>query len=169
MKRCHLKTFAAATALLAGLVCWMDVALAQSSASATIAVSIEITANCTVAAEPLTFSAVTAADAPAHGTTASIEVACGPNVPFTVTLDDGQNSSDGARRALDPATGQYIGYDIFGDAAHTIRWGLLTTQSVAGVTDATGTERLTAYGLIGRETQIATGRYGDLVTVTTNF
>lgn len=144
-------------------------ALAQSSATATMAVSVEVTPNCTVATGPLNFSAVPAADAPATSATTTIEVACGPDVAFTVQLDDGQNASAGTRRALDPATGQYVSYEIFADPAHTRRWGSQEAQAIPGVTSATGTERLTAYGLIGNDTQIAAGKYGDLVTVTTNF
>ena len=144
-------------------------AMAQTSASATMAVSIEITPNCTVAAGPLAFGAVTAADAPSQTATASIEVACGPDVAFTVQVDDGQYASAGTRRALDPATGQYVSYEIYADSAHTRRWGSLDEQSVTSVTATTGSARLTAYGLIGSEAQIAAGTYGDLVTVTTNF
>ena len=171
MERRHLICLTATIAMLWDLTAGADRAIAQTSgsASATLAVSIEVTPNCTVAAEPLAFGAVTAVQVPSLGAIASIEVACGPEVPFTVTLDDGQYASNGTRRALDPATGQYVNYDIFADAAHSRRWGSLTAQSVAGVTSATGTERLTAYGVIGSGTQIATGRYGDLVTVTTNF
>ena len=134
-----------------------------------MAVSIEITSNCTVAAGPLAFGTVAAAVAPSQTATASIEVACGPDVAFTVQLDDGQFASDGTRRALDPVTGRTIGYEIFADPAHTRRWGSLETQSVASVTASAGTERLTAYGLIGSDTQIAAGSYGDVVTVTTSF
>ena len=169
MDRRHLIRLATATTMLWYLTGDAGLAGAQTSASAAMAVSIEVTPNCTVAAEPLAFGAVAAADAPLRGATAAIEVACGPEVPFTIQLDDGQYASDGSRRALDPTTGRYVGYDIFADAAHTRRWGSLAAESVAGVTTANGTERLTAYGEIGSETQIAAGRYGDLVTVTTNF
>lgn len=144
-------------------------AMARGSATATMAVSVEVTPNCTVAAGALAFGTVTAAQAPAQTATAAIEVACGPDVAFTVELDDGQNGGNGTRRARDPATGRSIGYEIFADPAHTRRWGSLETQSVAGVTASTGVERLTAYGLIGGDPQVAAGTYGDLVTVTTNF
>ena len=160
-----------ATALtIAALVCLSaSVALAQGSATATMAVSIEVTPNCTVAAGSLAFGTVTAAQAPAQTANAAIEVACGPNVAFTVELDDGQNGVGGTRRARDPATGQSIGYEIFADPAHTRRWGSLKTQSVAGVTASSGMERLTAYGRIENAGSVAGGAYGDLVTVTTHF
>ena len=167
MDRRHLIRLTAMTAMAWCLTA--GVARAQASASASLAVSVEVTPNCTVAAEPLAFGAVTAANAPSQTATASIEVACGPDVAFTVQLDDGQNAAGQTRRAFDPATGQYVGYEIYADPAHTRRWGSLEMQSVAGVTATTGTQRLTAYGLIGSDTQIAAGAYGDLVTVTTNF
>ena len=144
-------------------------AMARGSATATMAVSVEVTANCTVAAGSLAFGTVGAAQAPAQTATAAIEVACGPDVAFTVELDDGQNGGNGTRRARDPATGRSIGYEIFADPAHTRRWGSLDTQSVASVADGNGTERLTAYGVIVGDGQVAAGSYGDLVTVTTNF
>ena len=165
--------FATATALVVGLTAGASVARAQgsgaASASATMAVSVEITANCTVAAEPLAFGAVTAAEAPALGATSTIEVSCGAAVPFTVGLDDGQNFGAGTRRALDPATGAYLSYEIFSDAARTQRWGALGAETVVDTPAADGTVRLTAYGAIASETQLAAGSYGDLVTVTTNF
>ena len=132
-------------------------------------VSVEILPNCTVAAEPLAFGAVTAAEAPTRSATASIEVACGPEVPFTVALDDGQNPDGNSRRAVDRATGQHLSYEIFADAAHSQRWGSFGVQAVSDVTTLEGTARLTAYGQIGTETPIAPGNYDDTVTVTTNF
>ena len=144
-------------------------AMARGSATATMAVSVEVTPNCTVAAGALAFGTVTAAQAPAQTATAAIEVACGPDVAFTVELDDGQNGGNGTRRARDPATGRSIGYEIFADPAHTRRWGSLETESVAGVTASTGAERLTAYGQIESAGPITAGAYGDLVTVTTHF
>ena len=145
------------------------VAMAQSSSSATMAVSLVVTPNCTLAAGPLAFGTVGAAEAPSQAATASIDIACGPDVAFTVALDDGQNGADGTRRVFDPVTGQTIAYDIYADPAHTRRWGSLGTQSVAGITAPTGAQRLTAYGLIGSETHATAGNYGDLVTVTMNF
>ena len=140
-----------------------------SSASATMQVSVQVQPNCTVAAEPLAFGAVNAAEAPSRTATASIEVACGPNVPFTVALDDGQNAGGGSRRALDPATGELLAYEIYADPARSQRWGSFGEQSVSSVTTSTGTSRLTAYGQISGETTISAGSYGDVVTVTTNF
>lgn len=159
---------AALAAIVCGLIASPE-AQAAASASATMSVSVEVVPNCTVAAEPLAFGSVSVNQAPGREATASIEVACGPQTPFAVTLDDGLNPDNGTRRARDPATGQYLSYDIYLDAAHSQRWGLQQSQSASAVTTATGTATLTAYGLIGGETQAAAGRYDDQVTVTTHF
>ena len=169
MKRQDPVRFAAIAAIAACLTTGSGSALAQGSASAAMAVSIEVTPNCTVAAGPLAFGTVTATSAPSASAVAAIEVSCAADVPFTVQLDDGQNASGGARRALDPASGAYLSYEIYADPAHTRRWGSLKTQAFAGVTTATGIERLTAYGQVGSGAEVKAGRYGDLVTVTTNF
>ncbi len=158
--------FAAGIALLTG---GAASASAQNTASATMAVSAEVVANCTVAAQPLAFGSVTQAQAPSSGATASIDVACGPGVAFDVALDDGRNSAAGTRRALDPATGFALPYDIYSDAAHTRRWDGLGAGSVSGSTDASGIARLTAYGLIGPAASVAPGSYVDTVTVTVAF
>lgn len=171
MNRRRLTRFATATALVVGLAAGASAAGAQSgrTATATMAVSIEVTASCTVAAEPLAFGAATAADAPALGATATIEVTCGGAVPFTVGLDDGQNFSGGSRRALDPATGAYMSYEIYADAARTRRWGASGAAAVVDFTTTAGPVRLTAYGAIDGASPAGAGRYADLVTVTTNF
>ena len=169
MAQPRLGPLAAAAALLAGLA-GADRAQAQAgSASSTMAVSLEILPNCTLAAAPLAFGAVGGADAPSQSATASIDVACGPGVPFTIALDEGQNPAIGTRRALDPATGEYATYDIFLDPGHSQRWGAGGAQSVSGVTTSAGTARLTAYGMIGSAAELAAGRYSDTVTVTMVF
>ena len=167
----RLTPLAASALMLGGLTGGSASAQAQAtnSASATMQVSVEVLPNCTVAAEPLAFGSVTAAEAPARQATASIEVACGPDVPFTIALDDGQNPGSGTRRALDPATGELIAYDIFIDPARSQRWGSFGAQSFAGVTPSTGAAHLTAYGAIDAQAQVAAGQYGDVVTVTAEF
>jgi spore coat protein U-like protein len=169
MERLRLTRLAIAAASVCALAAAPGIAAAQGTATASMAVSVDITANCTVSAEPLAFGSVGAGEAPAAGATSSIEVACGGEVPFTVALDDGQNYADGTRRAIDPATGAYLAYEIYSDPARTQRWGASGAETVVDVTDADGTVRLTAYGAIAGDTQLAAGSYGDLVTVTTNF
>jgi spore coat protein U-like protein len=168
MARPHLACLAAA-AVLAGPG-GADPASAQAGpASTAMTVSLEVAPSCTVAAGPLAFGPVDGIDAPSHSATASIEVACGPGVPFAVAIDEGQNPGNGTRRVRDPATGEYAAYDIFADPAHSQRWGSFGAQAVAAVTTSGGTARLTAYGRVADPAHLAAGRYGDVVTITAEF
>ena len=142
---------------------------AAGTATASMEVSLHVTSDCTVASEPLAFGSVTAAEAPGRGAASSIEVACTQSTPFLITLDDGLHPGSGTRRAFDPATGQYVSYDIYTDAGHTQRWGERGIGSEAGTADATAVKRLSAYGMISRTGQIAAGDYRDVVTVMVTF
>ena len=144
-------------------------AAAGAQASATMAVSVSVVPNCTVAAAPLAFGSAPADQAGALDASAAIEVWCAAEVPFTVDLDGGRNPDGGSRRASDPATGRTLAYDIFVDPAHSRRWGGPGGEAVSSATDAGGVARLTAYGLILGDGQTAAGSYADLVTVTIAF
>ena len=155
-----MKTYRRA-ALASLLVLAVEVAAGSQTAHAqavtALHVSVEVVPNCTVAATPLAFGPVAVAEAASRESTATIEVTCGADVPFTVALDDGQNGRDGTRRALDPATGRYLAYDVFADANHAERWGAFGDQSVAGATTSDGTARIIAYGVIGTAKGIEPG------------
>ncbi|QDM40361.1 spore coat U domain-containing protein [Altererythrobacter sp. TH136] len=139
---------------------------ASNSVTATMEVSLHVTANCTVRADPLSFGSLNEADAPDADASSSIEVACTESTPFMVMLDDGQNAGGGARRALDPVRGRYVSYDIYSDRAHTERWGGVgSAVLVAGTSPVT---RLLAYGAV-HSSEIAAGDYRDLVTLTVAY
>lgn len=142
-------------------------ALAAANSSTAMEVSLHITANCVVSAEPLSFGSLQESNAPGAGATSSIAVACTESTPFTVTLDDGMNAASGARRAFDPTSGQYVSYDIYTDPEHTQRWGGQGNE-VSGQADPTSISRLFAYGAI-TNSHIAAGDYQDQVTVTVAY
>ncbi len=56
--------------------------------------------------------------------TAIVIVQCGPNVPFSVGIDNGQNFTT-QRRVRSAAFNYYLDYDIYSDAARTRPWGTL--------------------------------------------
>lgn len=142
-------------------------ALAAANSATTMEVSLHVTASCVVSAEPLSFGSLDESNASGAGAASSIEVACTGSAPFTVMLDDGLNAGTGARRALDPASGKYVSYDIYTNAQHTKRWGGLGSE-VFGQGDPNGATRLLAYGAI-KSTQVTAGDYRDRVTVTVAY
>jgi spore coat protein U-like protein len=142
-------------------------AAAQSGrGSATMAVSVEVVPNCTVSAAPLSL-------APRPGrpgeSTADIVVACGPDEPFTLALDQGSHASSTTRRAFDAVTGRYLAYDIYRDAARSQRWSDGPDSVVSGVTNASGLALFKAFGGMPADQELIAGSYADQVVVTVNF
>ena len=136
-------------------------------AEAVLHVSAVVEESCSVNANPLDFALDTTAGARAHGQ-ASIDLSCSGPTVFEIALDTGQN---GARRMLDSASGQTLAYEIYSDAARSVRWGNASgVDTVAGAADANGKATLTAYGsTFANVERVAAGTYSDAVAVTVNF
>ena len=66
-------------------------AAGQSRATASMRVQADVLNTCTVQAQPLAFGVVPVVNLTPLETTARIVVKCGPNIPFTVALDNGQH------------------------------------------------------------------------------
>lgn len=144
-------------------------ATAGQTTSATMAVTLQVVPACSVSTEPLDFGARKAASDSASDATAQIAISCSQATAVRVALDDGQNPVGGARRVVDAATGSYVAYDIFADAAHQRRWGSGAEGSVAVATPAGGAARLVAYGRVAANSAKTPGFYSDIVTVTVEF
>lgn len=140
---------------------------AQSAQTGTtMAVSVEVLPNCTVAASPLSL-AVQAGSA--VGSAADIAILCGPDEPFTIALDRGAHASGAQRRAYDVLADRYADYDIFRDPAHRLRWADGPDEVVSGLTNASGRAGVKAYGAVLPNQDLRVGRYTDQVVVTVNF
>lgn len=150
---------------VAGGVCGVDAA----STNASMEVSLHVSANCMVEAEPMSFGSVTAAQAPATQSASTISVRCTESTPFQVTMDDGSHPGSGTRRAFDSATGQYAAYEIYADAGQTRRWGTLGTEAVSGTADSSRVVQLAAFGRISPNARVAAGDYRGVVTVAVAF
>lgn len=140
---------------------------AAAMTSATMTVSATVEQSCNLDVRPLRFEALRS-DAPYAEADSSLAVACTPNTPFVVTLDDGQHRADGRRRLANSAGGSFLAYDLYSDAARTRRWGAGQAESVSGQVAGGKTVTLPIYGRI--EAASATpGAYSDVVTVTVSF
>lgn len=131
-----------------------------------IAVSVEVVSNCTVSATPITLSAREGVTTQAES---AIDVQCGPEQPFTVSLNHGDYADGTTRRAFDSAAMRYLAYDIYRDPARLFPWSDSPEQSASGVTNAVGQARLKAYGSLRTTQAISPGKYADRVVVTINF
>lgn len=153
-------------------LCLLSIALAAPAAAqtgqagATMAVTVEVLPNCTVAAAPLELGVRRGGTGQAA---ADIAIVCGPDEPFTIALDRGTHASGALRRAYDPLADRYVAYDIFRDPGHSLRWGDGPGEVASGMTNASGQASLKAYGRVLPDQDQRAGRYADQVVVTVSF
>jgi len=157
---------AACLAVLASIGAYASLAVA-GTATANMAVSATVVKACNLSTTALAFGNYTFNTGNVT-TTATITVQCSKNTSSTISLSLGGNAGKGASgsRAMTDGAGDYLGYDIFEDAANTTVWNTTNTETVANSSPAVN---LTAYGTIATGQAVPTGSYTDTVVVTATF
>src|SRR5687768_11734098 len=143
-------------------------AAAQGRATASMRIDANVLNNCTVQAQPLAFGMVPVVNLTPLETTARVVVKCGPNIPFTIALDNGQHFA-AQRRVHNAGLNAYLAYEVHSDPARTSPWGSGAGQTVSGNSGASGEATLIAYGRITAALLVFAGPYTDSITVTVSF
>ncbi len=153
-------------ALLAGIGSWASPAPA-GTATSNIAVSATVTKACNLSATALSFGNYTFNTGNLTAT-ATVTIQCTKNTSSAISISLGNNAGLGSfgTRAMTDGAGDYLGYEIYEDAANTTVWNATNTQTVANSSPAVN---LTAYGTIGTGQALPTGSYSDTVVVTATF
>lgn len=142
-------------------------AQAAGTQSATMSLSTQVVANCTISADTLTVSGYDpiVAHKTAHfDEKSNVNVTCTNGSPVTITLDDGQNIG----RQLKFGTDKYLDYELYSDSARTNVWG--NTDSTDVATTGTGlAEALTVYMRVTAGQNVPAGTYTDVVTAVVTF
>lgn len=136
-------------------------------ATTSTAITGSVAAICTVTAGTLGFGTY----APATGTlsTASVSVNCSSGASYQVGLGAGQNVSGTTRRMAGPG-GTFLSYELFSDAARTVRWGDGSALGArVGGTGNGAAQGLTVYGRIPAAQSPTPGSYSDSVVVTVEY
>ena len=157
---------AGALAVLAAAGAELQPAVA-ATVTANMAVSATVVKACNISTTGLSFGnyTFTAANLTA---TATVTVHCNKNTSSVISLGLGNNAGKGAfgSRAMTDGAGNYLGYEIYQDAANATVWNTVNTETVANSSPAVN---LTAYGTIGTGQDLPTGNYTDTVVVTATF
>jgi spore coat protein U-like protein len=137
-----------------------------------------VISNCNISTiSGLTFAANAALTSNIDATGA-IGVQCTNTTPYSIGLDNGTHASGSQRRMYSAATGQYISYNLYTDAARTSAWSASTSASSctsgSGTCDlGTGTgatqPAVTVYGRVPPQTTPTIGTYTDTVVVTVTY
>ena len=122
-----------------------------------------------VAATDLDFGSANSLTSAVNGT-AAITMACPPSTAWKVGLSNGANVAGTQRRMAGGAggAGDYIQYELYRDAARSLRWG-----NTAGTDTVDGSgnpgSAIPVYGRVPAQTNVTPGSYSDTITVTVTY
>jgi len=135
----------------------------------TLDTSIQVDNSCRMTLNPLSFGTATILSGQMDAQT-TIDLRCGPAVPYSVAIDNGQNYNGQRRMYGGVAFGGpwYVNYEIYRNAARTQVWGSTAGNTVTGTTPTNGRATLTAYGRVPNSIVLPRA-YIDTVTVTVTF
>ncbi|PIF78206.1 spore coat protein U-like protein [Variovorax sp. 54] len=98
---------------------------------------------------------------------AAITMACPPSTAWKVGLSNGANAT-GTQRRMAGGAGDYIQYELYRDAARSLRWG-----NAAGTDTVDGSgnpgSAIPVYGRVPAQTNVTPGSYSDTITVTVTY
>lgn len=147
-------------------------ALAQTSVTAVMTVSMSVTASCSLSVTAVNLGSSTGTAVTAES---DVGVTCSNGTAYTIGLHGGANVDATSRRLADGAS-NFVRYFVYQDAARTVEWG---DKNLAGATynngntkDSAGTgaaQTHTAYFSTQTFTTGAPGTYTDTVTVSVVF
>lgn len=161
-----MKTISFCTALA---VAFAGAYAAQAQTQTTsVAATAEVSTVCSVTSTALTFGELQLAGATDGA--ASVTATCTNGGPYDVGLNNGLNAVAGQRKLVSGANS--LNYDLFSDAARTVRWGdAVGVDTVAGVGNGAA-QTLAVYGRIaaGQPVNASNGvDYADTVQVTITY
>jgi spore coat protein U-like protein len=172
-----LRAAIAATVLILAACLSAPNAARAGTATANLAVSITITASCTINAATLTFPSTpgTSLTAAAVTGSSSVTVNCTNTSPYSIGMGQGSNYSGGSNRMANGAN--YLSYGLFVDSAYTHPWTTGASNSSCTTTNdcylGTGNGSAQSIPIYGQVPITATaavpGTYTDTVTMTVTY
>jgi len=135
-------------------------------------VTVVVQAECTVSTGAVNFGAYDPVSANAvtpRDSTGTVNVYCTAGTLATVSLDLGSHASGATRRMLAGAA-NFLNYEIYRDAARTIIWNAVNTDSGTSASKNTPISGgFVAYGRIPAGQDVTMGSYADTMLVTVNY
>lgn len=122
---------------------------------------------CTVTASDLGFGATGLLSAITNGTS-TITVNCVSGTQYKIGLDNGQHAL-GSTRNMQGSGGQKINYELYRDAARTLRWGNTPPTDTVNANGTGNNQNSTVYGRVPPQTTPSPGDYSDTVTVNITY
>jgi spore coat protein U-like protein len=165
---------AAASALCLALAGLGSQSAAAANVSATLAVGVGVGMRCTIVTAPLPFGNYDPADSTPLDATGAMSLHCSAsNFTIRIRMNQGLQPGPGSGnnnpvRQMSDGLGNFLGYNIYRNAARTQVWG---GTNPTGVSPPNGPWPLLipVYGRIPANQYVQSGSYADTVTVTVLF
>lgn len=156
----------AAATLFGSMVAPAAPALAPTS-TATMLVTANIVANCTISITPMSFGNYSGV---VLNTTATVSIRCTQGTAYDIELDAGTSSSTSvSQRLVYNSIGNAIGYNLYTDAAHSQKWGFTVGSDTVTGTGNGSLQAVTVYGEISAGQYSTPGLFADTVTATVTY
>lgn len=153
----------------------VDIVDGKSKDTRTMTVTVIVARECTVAAFSINFGnydTVVANETTPLDATAPIDVRCTAGATATVTLGTGMNPSGGVRRLMS-ASGLFLNYNVFTDAARASVWDNVTVKSGTAVSMNTPVALnpggSVLFGRVFAGQDVPAGTYTDTLQATVNY
>jgi spore coat protein U-like protein len=152
-----------------GVLCGAStIASAVTDKTSNMAVSMTVTSECTLTANPLVFDAVgaTTLSTTASNAASTLNIQCTDGTTYSITMDAG--SGDGATAATRKMTSgaNTLDYSVYSDASHTDLIGG-TGDELTGTADGSA-QAINIYGMAPAQAA-PVGDYTDTITVTLSY
>lgn len=159
--------FSGCTILAGAALVAVPVGVSAKTLTNTMVARLDVESACRLITSPLSFGAANIISAQIDATT-TIRLQCGPQVAYTVGIDNGQNYNGQRRMSRGGGLFAYVPYEIYRNAGRTQIWGSAAPNLVTGTTPVNGQVTLTMYGRVPASI-VLPAEYTDTVTVTVNF
>ena len=145
---------------------------AAVTTTATMQVTANVQATCTVSSGNLAFGSYTGGTATPVDATTTITATCPPGQSYDIGLNAGLGPSATTSTRMMTISGpgtSTLNYGLFTDSTRSTNWDDIGgTNTVAGTGDSTG-QAITVYGRIPAGQNVQTGTYEDTITVTMDY
>ncbi|MEO6984444.1 MAG: spore coat U domain-containing protein [Paralcaligenes sp.] len=142
----------------------------SSVGSFAFSVSASVPNMCNVTTSDLNFGAVSSMAAGPITGSSTLNVQCTNGTLYQVGLSNGINGTGGTNRSMkNTSTATLVSYDLYQDAARSVRWGNNSAAGGDTLNGQSGTgifTPVTVYGRAFPTAAVTAGNYADTVTVT---
>lgn len=139
------------------------------SSSFSFTASAPVTAGCRIgSATELNFGTAPGSFGTNLDQTSTITMTCTSGLAWQLGLDNGQNAAGTTRRLRGGGT-NYVAYELYRNAARTLRWGNLLNSDTLSGSGTGASQAVPVFGRVGPQAALPAGSYSDRITVTVTY